>query len=213
MNRPRVILADDHRMLAEGLRGILEPEFELIKIVTDGRQLVQAALELKPDAIVADITMPQLNGIDAVEQLRLAGSTAKVVFLTMHQDVTYAQRAWEIGASGFVLKHTMPSELIGALWAALRGERYFASHLRDRAAREVDSQGQSRSSAKNGLTNRQREILQLYAEGRSAKEIAAILHISSRTAENHKARILAILGLRSSAELVQYAVRHGMIPA
>jgi DNA-binding NarL/FixJ family response regulator len=211
MKRARVLLADDHRILAEGLRSLLEPEFELVEIVEDGRTLVTRAKELFPDVIVADITMPLLNGIEAVRQLKKAGVSAKVVFLTMHQDVTYAARAFELGASGFVLKHSAPSELVTAIREALAGRTYvtplIAGELmqayRDGAVKEQDPTTE--------LTPRQREVLQLFAEGRSAKEIAAILHISPRTAEFHKASIMKLLGIRTTAELAQYAVRHGII--
>ena len=174
MKKARVLLADDHRILAEGLRSLLEPEFELVEIVEDGRALVARAKELFPDVIVADITMPLLNGIEAVLQLKKADVPAKVVFLTMHQDVTYAARAFELGQA-----------------------------YRDGAVKEQNPTVE--------LTPRQREALQLFAEGRSAKEVAAILHISPRTAEFHKASIMKLLGIRTTAELTQYAVRHGII--
>jgi DNA-binding NarL/FixJ family response regulator len=211
MKRARVLLADDHRILAEGLRSLLEPEFELVEIVEDGRALVARAKELFPDVIVADISMPLLNGIEAVLQLKKADVPAKVVFLTMHQDVTYAARAFELGASGFVLKHSAPSELVTAIREALAGRTYvtplIAGELmqayRDGAVKEQDPTTE--------LTPRQREVLQLFAEGRSAKEVAAILQISPRTAEFHKASIMKLLGIRTTAELAQYAVRHGII--
>jgi DNA-binding NarL/FixJ family response regulator len=211
MKKARILLADDHRILAEGLRSLLEPEFELVEIVEDGRTLVTRAKELFPDVIVADITMPLLNGIEAVRQLKKAGVPAKVVFLTMHQDVTYAARAFELGASGFVLKHSAPSELVTAIREALAGRTYvtplIAGELmqayRDGAVKEQDPTTE--------LTPRQREVLQLFAEGRSAKEVAAILQISPRTAEFHKASIMKLLGIRTTAELAQYAVRHGII--
>ena len=124
MKKARVLVADDHRILAEGLRSLLEPEFELVDIVEDGRALVARARELSPDVIVADITMPLLNGIEAIRQLKKADVPAKVVFLTMHQDVTYAAKAFELGASGFVLKHSAPSELVTAIREALAGRTY-----------------------------------------------------------------------------------------
>lgn len=124
MNKARVLLADDHKIVAEGLRGLLEPEFELVGIVENGRELIAKAQELHPDVIVADITMPSLNGIEAVAQLKKAGSNAKFVFLTMHQDVMYAKRAFEAGASGFVLKHSAPDELLTAIREALKDRTY-----------------------------------------------------------------------------------------
>jgi DNA-binding NarL/FixJ family response regulator len=210
MKRPRILVADDHRIVADGLRSLLEPTFELVEFVEDGRQLVSAAKRLAPDVIVADITMPELNGLDAVEQLRLAGCKARVVFLTMHKDATYAARALRAGASGFVLKHSASSELVTAIRESLLGRTYVTPVI----AEILDRLTSSRSAeADNGLmlTPRQREVLQLFAEGRSAKEVAAALHISVRTAENHKARIIAILGVSTTAELVQCAIRHGLI--
>jgi DNA-binding NarL/FixJ family response regulator len=211
MNRPRLLLADDHRIVVEGLRSILAPEYELVGIVEDGRQLVEAAKRLKPDVIVADIAMPQLNGIDAVGQLRKDGCRAKVVFLTMHKDATYAAKALEVGASGFVLKHSASAELLTAIRAALLGKTYVTTEVAEGLKRSTSMRTVAVESP--SLTPRQREVLQLFAEGRSAKEVAAVLHISTRTAENHKARIMTQLGISTTADLVQYALRHGIIAA
>jgi DNA-binding NarL/FixJ family response regulator len=211
MSKPRILIADDHQILAEGLRGLLEPEFEVVGVVADGRELVAAGKKHRPDVIVADITMPSLNGIEAAVQLRDAGVKAKVVFLTMHRDVAYARLAMEAGAAGFVLKHSVASELVTAVREALQGRAYVTPMIAGellQSYREGDSA--ARDSARR-LTARQREVLQLIAEGRSAKEVAAVLTISIRTAEAHKARILEALGLRTTAELVQYAIRNGII--
>jgi DNA-binding NarL/FixJ family response regulator len=210
MSRPRVLLADDHKIVTEGLKGLLEPEFELVGTVEDGRALLAAAEKLRPDVIVADISMPLLNGIDSVRQIKKVHDEIKVVFLTMHPDVTYAVSAFEAGASGYVLKHSAPTELVTAIRSALRGKTFvtpllageFMQRTKERATRRDES---------TRLTERQREILQLLAEGKSAKEIAAVLNISSRTVEFHKYRIMKDLGLKSAAELVHYAVRHGII--
>jgi DNA-binding NarL/FixJ family response regulator len=207
MNRPRILMADDHRMLAEGLRSLLEPAFELVAIVEDGRQLVEAAKRFEPDVIVADITMPQLNGLDAVDQIRRAGSQAKVVFLTMHKDALYAARALRAGASGFVLKHSASAELVTAIREALAGRTYVTPVLADL----VDRLPTSGADDDVLLTPRQREVLQLFAEGHSAKEVAKLLHISVRTAEGHKAQIMSLLGVHTTADLVQCAIRHGLI--
>ena len=207
MSKPRVLLADDHRIVAEGLRGLLEPEFELVAIVGDGQELVAAAKKHQPDAIVADVSMPVLNGIEAARQLREAGVRAKMIFLTMHRDVAYAQRAVQAGAAGFVLKHSAPAELLTALREAMQGRTYVSPVL----ASELLQSYQVAGNRTQGLTPRQREVLQLFVEGRSAKEVAAALKISSRTAEFHRARILDALGLQSTAELVQYAIRNGII--
>jgi len=209
MKRPRVLLADDHRIVAEGLRGLLEPEFELIGIVEDGRALLTAAEKLRPDVIVADISMPLLNGIEAVRQIKRTNEDIKVVFLTMHPDVTYAASAFEAGASGYVLKHSAPSELITAIQTALRGKTYVTPLLAGELMhfyKERPNQGDELSK----LSPRQREVLQLLAEGHSAKEIASILDISARTVEFHKYRMMEALGLKSAAELIRYAVKHGI---
>jgi DNA-binding NarL/FixJ family response regulator len=211
MNKPRILIADDHQILAEGLRGLLEPEFEVVGVVADGRQLVATAKKHRPDVIVADVTMPALNGIEAAAQLRDVGVKAKVVFLTMHRDVAYARRAMEDGAAGFVLKHSVASELVTAVREALQGRTYVTPMI---AGERLESyrEGDSRPHGSvQRLTARQREVLQLFAKGRSAKEVAAVLKIATRTAEFHKARILEALGLRTTAELVQYAIRNGII--
>jgi DNA-binding NarL/FixJ family response regulator len=210
MSRPRILMADDHRMVAEGLRSLLEPTFELVEIVEDGRQLVAAAKRLAPDVIVADISMPELNGLDAVRQLRQAGCKAPVVFLTMHKDPNYAVRAMHAGASGFVLKHSASSELLTAIRESLAGRTYVTPAIAEVMERLTTSRS---ADAEDGmvLTPRQREVLQLFAEGRSAKEVASVLHISVRTAENHKARIVSRLGATTTTELVQCAIRHGLI--
>jgi DNA-binding NarL/FixJ family response regulator len=211
MSRPRILIADDHQILAEGVRGLLEPEFEVIGVVADGRELLTAAKKLKPDVVVADVTMPGLNGIEAAVQLRDAGMKAKVVILTMHRDVAYARRALEAGAAGFVLKHSVSSELVTAIREALRGQTYITPMIAGELVQSYREGDAEPSDAQHRLTLRQREVLQLIAEGRSAKEVAAILNISTRTAEAHKAHILQVLGLRSTAELVQYAIRNGII--
>jgi DNA-binding NarL/FixJ family response regulator len=209
MNRPRLLLADDHRIVVDGLRSILVPEYELVGIVADGRELIEAAKRLKPDVIVADIAMPQLNGLDAVAQLRKDGCQAKIVFLTMHKDATYAAKALEMGASGYVLKHSASTELLTAIRMALLGRSYVTREIAESIRRSAESR--SASTEAPALTPRQREVLQLFAEGRSAKEVAKVLHISTRTAENHKARIMDVLSISTTADLVQFALRHGII--
>jgi DNA-binding NarL/FixJ family response regulator len=208
MKKPRILLADDHRIVLEGLRGLLADEFELLGSAADGRELIDLCIRLKPDLVVADISMPLLNGIDAVQQLRSQGVTAKFVFLTMHRDQTYATRALEAGASGYVLKHAASDELVTAIHAALRGETYLSEALRNPAREESLLMG---GKALADITNRQREVLQLFAEGKSAKEVAALLGISPRTAETHKYKLMDGLGVKTSAELVQYAIRHGLV--
>lgn len=211
MSRARVLIADDHQILAEGVRGLLEPEFDVVGVVSDGRQLIAAAKELRPQVIVADITMPSLNGIEAAVQLRDAGVEAKVVFLTQHRDVAYARRAMEAGALGYVLKHSVSSELVTAIREALRGQTYITPLIAGELLMSYREGNAVLGDASQQLTARQREVLQLIAEGKSAKEVAARLEISVRTAEAHKARILQTLGLQSTAELVQFAIRSGLI--
>jgi DNA-binding NarL/FixJ family response regulator len=211
MSKPRILIADDHQILAEGLRGLLEPEFEVVGVVADGRELVAAARKHRPDVIVADVTMPSLNGIEAAVQLRDVGVEAKMVFLTMHRDVGYARRAMEAGAAGFVLKHSAASELVTAVREALRGRTYVTPMIAGELLQSYRDGDSRPHDPGDRLTARQREVLQLFAEGRSAKEVAAVLKISTRTAEVHKARILEALGLRTTAELVQYAIRNGII--
>ncbi len=209
--RPRVLLADDHRLVAEGLKSLLSSEFELLEVVEDGRALITAAKKLRPDVIVADITMPQLNGIDALGQLKKDNPSVKVVFLTMHQDVAYARRALEAGASGYVLKHSAPAELVTAIRAALNGKTYLTPALAGEVLQAFKCSPEEASDPVAKLTPRQREILQLLAEGRSAKEIADTLAISARTVEFHKYQMMEALGLHHSAELLHFAIKHGIV--
>jgi DNA-binding NarL/FixJ family response regulator len=209
MSRPRVLLADDHRVVSEGLKHLLAEDFELVGMVEDGRSLLAAARTLHPDVIVADISMPQLNGIDAMIQLKKENSHAKVVFLTMHHDPAYARRALEAGASGFVVKHSAPAELVMAIHAALKGQTFIRPALAAEVLRPPGA-ADAREAALH-LTPRQREILQLLAEGRSAKEIAATLGISPRTVEFHKYQMMETQGLHSSAELIHFAIKHGIV--
>jgi len=209
--RPRVLLADDHRLVAEALRSLLTPEFDLVGVVEDGRALVEAAGTLRPDVIVADITMPHLNGIDALVQLRQSGDRVPVVFLTMHRDVRFARRALEAGASGFVLKHSASAELIAALRAALEGKTYLTPQLAGEVLDAMKPGSEQALDPVASLTPRQREVLQLLAVGRSAKEIASSLGISARTVEFHKYQMMETLGLHTSAELVHFALKHGLV--
>lgn len=209
MSRPRVLLVDDHRIVAEGLESLLGAEFELAGVVEDGRAMISAAKTLRPDVIVADISMPQLNGLDALAVLKRDDPTVKVVFLTMHAEVAYARRALEEGAVGFVLKHAAAAELVTAIRAALAGKTYITPALAGEVFRAVRDGAPKDEAA--ALTTRQREILQLLAEGRSSKEVAAILGISTRTVEFHKYRMRETLGLANSAELVHFAIKHGIV--
>jgi len=209
--RPRVLLADDHLLVAEALKSLLAPEFDLVGVVEDGRALVEAARTLKPDVVVADVTMPHLNGIDALVRLRQEGNRVPVVFLTMHRDVTFARRALDAGASGFVLKHSAPAELVSAIRAALDGKTYLTPQLAGEVLGAMKEGPEESGDPVASLTPRQREVLQLLAEGRSAKEIASRLGISARTVEFHKYQIMDTLDLHTSAELTHFAIKHGLV--
>jgi DNA-binding NarL/FixJ family response regulator len=206
-----VLLADDHLLVAEALKSLLTPEFDLVAVVEDGYALVEAAGRLRPDVIVADVTMPRLNGIDALVRLRQGGDQVPVVFLTMHRDVTFARRALEAGASGFVLKHSAPAELIAALRAALQGKTYLTPQLAGEVLEAMKKGPDRAADPIASITPRQREVLHLLAEGRSAKEIASSLAISARTVEFHKYQMMEALGLHTNAELIHFAIKHGLV--
>lgn len=210
--RPRILLADDHRIVAEGLRSLLNAEFELLEVAEDGRALVEAAARLHPDVVVADISMPHLNGIEALAQLKRQNPRIKVVILTMHAEVAYARRALEEGAEGYVLKHAAPAELVAAIRAALNGQTYLTPALAGAVLSALRQGPELAREPSASLTPRQREILQLLAEGRSAKEIAATLGISARTVEFHKYQMMETLGIHTNAELVHFAIKNGIVP-
>lgn len=207
MKKKRILLADDHKIITESLKNLLEPTYEVVGIVEDGHKLVREAARLLPDVIVADISMPKLNGLEAVRQIKKEGIESRVIFLTMHPDVAYAANALDAGALGYVLKHSAQSELLQAVKKVLLGKRFITAKI----AEELENVSDTRRDPIRKLTGRQREVLQLVAEGKSAKEVADILCISSRTVEFHKYRIMEELGLRSSAELVQYSIKQGII--
>ena len=211
MRKTRILIADDHKIVAEGLRNILEPEFELVMIVENGRELLEAARKLRPDVIVADISMPLLNGIEAVRQIKKEDENSKVVFLTMHPDVSYAAEALEAGASGYVLKHSAPEELVNAINESIKGKTYVTPMIAGEMLESFKDGSHKRNDALTKLSARQREVLQLLSEGKVAKEVAALLNISKRTVEFHKYKMMDVLGIKTSAELVQYAVRHGIV--
>lgn len=211
MTKPRILLADDHTLFVEALQKVLEPEFELVGSVGDGRALLEASPRLKPDLILLDISMPLLNGIDAAQQLRRLVPDTKVVFLSMHGDPTYVTEGFRAGASGYVLKRASATELIQAIRAALRGHLYVSPLLAKGVLDPLLHAQPTPRRAQPTLTLRQREVLQLVAEGRSLKEIASILFISPKTVEFHKTRIAKQLGLHTTADLTKYAVTHGLV--
>lgn len=212
MTHCRILLADDHEVVLEGLRRILDrPEFEVVGAVKDGRALVSAAAQLEPDIIVVDVSMPILNGVEAVRQIEKARPKTKVIFLSMHNESVYAVEAMNAGGSAYVLKASAGEDLLTAIEEVQQGRRYVSPQLRDAVSRALQSHRPNSAAAAGGLTARQREVLQLMAEGKTPKEIAAILNISSRTVEFHKYRIMSTLGLGTMAELAAWAVRQGII--
>ena len=208
MKKPRLIVADDHAIFAEGLKRLLDPEYEIVAIVHDGNSLVSSASELHPDLILADISMPGLNGIEASRKIRETGVSTKIILLTMHQDVTYATTALDEGVDGYILKHAEPKDLLEAIREVLKGYLYVSPTM---AAEVFSYRSRSDSNRKNQvkLTSRQQEILRQLAAGRIAKEIAANLALSQKTVEYHKYRMMQVLDIRNGAELIQYAIRHG----
>ena len=207
MKKRRILLADDHKFITESLKSILEPTYEIVGVVEDGQMLIKEAARLLPDVLIVDISMPKLNGLEAVRQIKKEGIDSKVVFLTMHPDVMYASSALEAGALGYVLKHSAHSELQQAVENVLLGKIF----ITEKIAKELENVPLSRRDPIRKLSPRQREVLQLLAEGKSAKEVAGILCISPRTVEFHKYRIMEELGVSTSAELVQYSIKHGVI--
>ena len=211
LNRTRVLLADDHRIVAEALASLLSPEFEVVGVVEDGLALLAAARSLRPDVIVTDITMPHLNGLDALPLLKKDDPKVKIIVLTMHQHAAYARRALEVGASGFVVKHSAPTELVAAIRAALAGKTYLTPTLAGEVFQSALRDPERANDPVASLSARQREILKLLAEGRSAREIGALLEISPRTVEFHKYQMMQTLNVQTSAELIHFAIKHGIV--
>ncbi len=205
--KARLLIADDHTLLAEACKSFLEPEFEVVGIADDGRALLRLATELKPDVVIVDIGMPQLNGLDAGDQIKHLLPATKLVFLTMNLSPEVAAEAFRRGASAYVVKCSAASELVRAIRRALRSESYLSPDI---TRETVDFLLRSRSSysEEKGITPRQREVLQLLAEGMSMKEIANTLNLKPGTVAFHKYKMMETLGIKSNAELLQYAIRH-----
>jgi DNA-binding NarL/FixJ family response regulator len=210
MKRTRILIADDHAMICAGFQKLLEPEHEVVGSVGDGRALLKAAAELKPDLVLLDVGMPLLNGLDAGRELKRLMPAVKLIFLTMNPDPDVAHEALRIGASGYLLKNSQQDELVQAVRNALRGLSYVTPPI-ERAIEENFQRDPKSLSRPKQLSDRQREILQMLAEGRSMKEIAFILQISLRTVRFHKYRVMEELGIRTNSELVQYAIKHSII--
>jgi len=211
MRRTRILLADDHTMISAGLAKLLEPYYDVVGTVEDGRALLKAADELKPDLVLLDIGMPLLNGLDAARELRKRMPHVKLIFLTMESDSYIAAEAFRVGALAYLLKTSRPSELLQAVHDAVKGISYVTPQIsramEDRFIRDP------RAEAPKQLTGRQREVLQMLAEGRSMKEIAYELEIAHRTVRFHKYQIMEELGITTNSDLVKYAMRHGMTSA
>jgi len=205
--RTRVMLADDHAIVAQGLATLLKDHFDLVGTVGNGNELIDAARKLRPDVIVADIAMPVLSGLEALRRLKAMRSEAKVIFLTMHADAQLATEAFRAGASGYVLKQSAGEELIAAIREALQGRTYLTPLI----TKDVIANFTETTPPTVKLTPRQREVLRLIAEGRRMKEIAAILELSTRTVETHKYEMMRGLGVESTAELVRYAIQIGLV--
>jgi DNA-binding NarL/FixJ family response regulator len=209
-HRSRILIADDHKLVAEACKNLLEPEFEVVGIVSDGRALLQAALELRPDVAIVDIAMPQLNGLDAGEQIKQRNRAIKVIYVTMNVGPDVAAEAFRRGASGYVLKHCTADELIVAVRRVLRGESYLSPLITKDTVEFLLRTGATYSEEKH-ISGRQSEVLQLLAEGKSMKEIAYILQLKPGTVAFHKYRIMEVLGVKSNAELIEYALKHHML--
>lgn len=206
MPRTKVLLADDHAVVAQGLAALLGDTFELLGVVHDGRALLAALESVRPDVIVTDISMPLLNGLDAVRQIRISHPHVKIIILTMHTETQLAVDAFRAGASGYMLKVSPGEELITAIEQVAMGRAYVTTLLaKDLITLLMEAGGQN--SGETPLTPRQREVLQLVAEGRTMKEVAALLDISPRTAESHKYEIMKVLGVDTTAAFIQYAIR------
>lgn len=210
-NRPSILLADDHEIVVEGLRRMLETDFNVVGIVADGLALVNDSRKLKPDVIVADVSMPLMNGIEAARQIQKIGLSAKIVFLSMHPDIVYVSEALRAGGWAYVLKSSAGIEIVNAIREVLQGRTYVTPSI-DKSTLQAQIKRDDRSQDHlQDLSPRLREVLQMTAEGNSTKKIAEILKISPRTVEFHRYRVMEALDLHTIAELVQYAFKHRLV--
>jgi DNA-binding NarL/FixJ family response regulator len=207
MNRTRVLLADDHVILMDGLVHLVRQDFEVVGVARDGRAMVEMAMQYRPDVIVTDISMPQLNGIDAARILRKEAVSSRLLFLTMHADLPLVEEAFRVGASGYILKLCAAEEFVKAIKCVAKGATYITPLLAGDLISTLLTTGPQDVSRESTLTLRQREVLQLLAEGKTMKEVASQLGISTRTAESHKYEIMRQLGVQTTAALIRYAVR------
>jgi DNA-binding NarL/FixJ family response regulator len=210
MRPPRVLLADDHEILADGLKSVLEPQYEVVGIALDGRALLEAAAKLQPDIIVLDIAMPVLNGLDAARQVKRNMPKVKLIFLTVNKDPYIVKEAFRAGASAFLLKQSAALELTEAIRQVLKGGTYVTPRMSEGLSNVSLRPPKDREHAPEP-TPRQREVIQLLAEGRSMKQVAYALQITPRTVAEHKYKVMELLQLKSNSDLVQYAIKHGII--
>jgi DNA-binding NarL/FixJ family response regulator len=208
MSKSKILLADDHLVVAQALSGYLEKSFEVQGIVSDGLQLLEHVRKHKPDLIIADLSMPKMSGIQSLRQLSKEGHHVKMIFLTMHDDPMLAREAIQAGAVGYVLKESACEELIAAVTQALSGNIYISSKI---ARVVLSSLRSNQASPQESITPRQREVLQLVVKGLSMKEVAAALHLSRRTVETHKYDMMETLGVGTTTGLVEYAFRHNLV--
>lgn len=208
----RIVIADDHRILREGVARLLadQPDFEIVGEAADGREAVELARRLQPDVVLMDVTMPELNGIDAAARVRVEAPAVRVLAMSMHIDTAVVTRMLQAGATGYVIKGCGFDELCAALRATVANRRHLSSQVSDGAGRACVEQAGARARGRNTLTRREREVLQLLAEGKPTKVIAAKLGLSTKTVENHRKQLRDKLGLHSIAELTKYAIREGL---
>jgi DNA-binding NarL/FixJ family response regulator len=211
MSRPRILLGDDHTLVLDGFRKLLEDRCEIVGVAEDGRTLLRMAQELEPDIVTLDISMPQLNGVDAARKLKKILPRTHLIFVTMHDDPAYVNEAFKAGASGYLLKRSAGSELRQAIQSVMDGQCYVTPLVAKGLVQSVISRGRPPVLQDKSLTARQREVLQLVAEGMTVKEIASTLNLSPKTVEFHKSQIMTQLDLHTTAELTKYALVHGIL--
>lgn len=211
MSRPRVLLVDDHTLVLDGFRKLLEDRCEIVGVAEDGRTLLRMAQEFQPDIVTLDISMPQLNGIDAARKLKKILPRIKLIFVTMHADQAYVNEAFKAGAVGYLLKRSAGSELLQAIQSVMDGQCYVTPLVAKGLVQSVVTGGRPAVQKEKSLTSRQREVLQLVAEGMTVKEIASALSLSPKTVEFHKSQIMTELDLHTTAELTKYALVHGLL--
>lgn len=213
MKKPRVLLADDHTFVLEEFKKLLEDHCQLVGAVEDGRTLIETTLNLQPDLVILDISMPRLNGIEAAKKLKKQAPAVKLIFVTMHADMAYIDAAFRAGASGYLLKRSAATELMQAVQSVMNDKFYMTPLITKEVMTSFLNPTQTRLATIDDLTTRQHEILQLVAEGLSAKEIADQLKISHRTVEFHKTKIMEQLNVHSTTDLIKYAMAHGFVTA